>query len=228
MKHFYILATLFILSFSPVNAQYYWQVVSVSSITGGGTYNQNDTPNSIVLNINQCAGGIRKPHNLTNYNLKWYVNSIDSNSGGDLVSSSYASTEAIYNPTVVFTPPTDVVGTFYYYAEFSDPTMTTCGFTTPFVTLTQKVIINSTLGVGDVNLDKNKLQIFPNPASDFIFIKNFNPNTKTIKLFDLGGKLIRTYDPSQVKENKIFLTDLVSGNYIFKIDNLSQKIIVKK
>ena len=54
MKQLYILTTFFILTFSQVNAQYFWQVESITSISDGGTYNQNDTPNDILLNIGQC------------------------------------------------------------------------------------------------------------------------------------------------------------------------------
>lgn len=145
MKKRNILATFLILTFLGVNAQtgpYYWQVTSINSISGGATYNVNDMPSAIVLNINQCAGGNVQPHNSTSYTLSWYVNSTNSNIGGTLVSSSTMQTTNNFNPTLNFTPPTNMLGTFYYYAEFSNPSMTTCGFTTPLTSPAEQVIIN--------------------------------------------------------------------------------------
>ena len=154
MKQTYILTSLVFLIFSIVNAQtgpYHWQVQSINSISGGNTYNQNEAPNDIILNINQCSGGIVQPHNLTNYILTWYVNSTNSNSGGTVYSTSSNTTTVNFNPTLNFTPPTNVIGTFYYYAEFSNPSMTTCGFTSTLTSPTVEVIVNSTLSLDDIN-----------------------------------------------------------------------------
>jgi hypothetical protein len=83
------------------------------------------------------------------------------------------------------------------------------------------------LGLGDLNTVNSEVLIYPNPTSDFVSINNLNPVTKSIQLFDLSGKLVKNYNTSDIKNNTLSLSGLVSGNYIIKIDNFSKKIIIK-
>ena len=83
------------------------------------------------------------------------------------------------------------------------------------------------LGIEEVNASNNDVSIYPNPTSDFVTINNLNPDTKSIQLFDLSGKLVKNYNTSDIKNNTLSLSGLVSGNYIIKIDNFSKKIILK-
>ncbi|WP_156140796.1 hypothetical protein [Sporocytophaga myxococcoides] len=66
MKKIYILIAI-LCSFSQLSAQYYWQITEITSISNAGTYDFGTKPENIVLNINQCSGGITKPHNSTAY-----------------------------------------------------------------------------------------------------------------------------------------------------------------
>jgi hypothetical protein len=83
------------------------------------------------------------------------------------------------------------------------------------------------LGLEDLKAVNTEVLIYPNPTSDFVTINNINPDTKLIQLFDLSGKLVKKYNTSDIKNNTLSLSGLVSGNYIIKIDNFSKKIIVK-
>lgn len=226
MKKIVFLAAFYLAPFQKLNAQYYWQVQSVNSITNGGTYSQNSLPNEINLNIHQCAGGIRQPHNLTNYTLTWYVNSINSNTGGTIVSFQGMQTTSNFDPTLKFTPPTNVVGTFYYYAVFTNPSMTTCGFSNSLVSPTVEVIINSpTLAVSDINNKKSNLTINPNPAKNFININNLQNGEKYFIYNTLGEKVSEgTASPNK----KINVNYLNEGLYFLKLENLTTLKFIKE
>lgn len=121
------------------NAQYYWQASSINSLTGGDSYLVGDVANNLVLNVNQCPGGIKKPHYSTNYKLTWYKNAVNSNVGGEEVSSVVVTSPHSYSASFTYTPSTSVKSIFYYYAVLSNPTVTNCGFTDTLVSETQKV-----------------------------------------------------------------------------------------
>lgn len=123
-------------------AQYYWQITTLDTLKGDGQYCQNATANPLTLRVLQCAGGGSKPHNSTNYTLKWFVNTTNSNIGGSLVSSTSENTAWAFADVKSFTPQTNTEGTFYYYCEFSNPSMTTCGFTTVLTSMTAKVVVS--------------------------------------------------------------------------------------
>lgn len=115
--------------FGKINAAYFWQVSSILSFTGGATYAVGAPANPLVLNIQQCAGGIGQPHNSTIYNQTLYVNTLNSTVGGTVVSSNAISTPWIFAPSYSYTPSTATAGTLYYYYMLTSPSMTTCGFT---------------------------------------------------------------------------------------------------
>ncbi|MDL2308821.1 T9SS type A sorting domain-containing protein [Bacteroidales bacterium OttesenSCG-928-B11] len=74
------------------------------------------------------------------------------------------------------------------------------------------------------------LSIFPNPASEYIIIKNENPFTVHAEIYDLNGKLIITSNTIE-SEAQISLHDLAPGNYFVRIlgenNTLGTKKIVK-
>lgn len=78
---------------------------------------------------------------------------------------------------------------------------------------------NSTL-TGDVHssslattdVAKNKIQIFPNPVSDFIRISGID-NGQTIQIYNIDGRLLRT----AAFDQKIDVSSLSSGAYVLKI-----------
>jgi hypothetical protein len=62
---------------------------------------QNSTPENLEV---QVTGGIGA------FNYQWFSNTIDSNTGGTLIPGA---------TNAIFTPPTDTIGTFYYYSEIT-------------------------------------------------------------------------------------------------------------
>lgn len=83
------------------------------------------------------------------------------------------------------------------------------------------------LGLDDAIYERNALLVYPNPATEIIYVENINVDAKQINLFDLNGKCIKSYKYSDVVEGKLILANLQAGNYILKVDKTSRKIIVK-
>jgi hypothetical protein len=84
-----------------------------------------------------------------------------------------------------------------------------------------------TLGLNDFPNKQNELVVYPNPFSEFVYIKNIDLNSKKIELFDLNGRLVKSYNASEVIEDKLIVSNLPAGNYILKIGTISKKIIIK-
>ncbi|WP_264531171.1 T9SS type A sorting domain-containing protein [Flavobacterium sp. N502540] len=88
-------------------------------------------------------------------------------------------------------------------------------------------IATQILGVENATKSITKdIIVYPNPASDYLSIDSKNEVVESIQLFDLTGHLLKSYKPSEVKEDKIALPALTSGNYILKINNTSKKITI--
>lgn len=95
---------------------------------------------------------------------------------------------------------------------------------------TKKIIkiTDPVLGLEDIKSSiNNDFTIYPNPATNHLYIENNEADLETIQLFDITGRLVTDFKPSEVKNNKIILPNLTSGNYILKVNNVSKKIIVK-
>ena len=68
----------------------------------------------------------------------------------------------------------------------------------------------------------NKIQIYPNPSSDFIFIENIDPQLVTI--YSLDGKMIKTVENANVVD----VRDMENGTYIINIDGKAVRVIVNR
>lgn len=85
----------------------------------------------------------------------------------------------------------------------------------------------ATLKTNDTSLKDDQLEIYPNPTADWINFSKNNAEEAAVIILDASGRLIKK---EVVKNGKIFLKDLVKGNYMLlysdkKIGNKSFKII---
>ena len=225
MKKNYILSALLLFTFSELNAQYFWQVDNITSITGAGTYDQNETPTQVMLRLSQCPGGISQPHNLTNYDLEWFVNSTNSNTGGTPVNSMNMSTTVDFTPTITFLPPTDVVGTFYYYAEIMNPSMSTCGFIGTLRSGTVEIVINTVLGINDFSDEKTSISLYPNPSLNYVQISGLT-KIENYKIYNIVGAKIK--EGSISPNESMNIQNLKAGMYFFKMENRNPIKFIKK
>ncbi len=72
--------------------------------------------------------------------------------------------------------------------------------------------------------ETSKIKIYPNPTSEFFYVKNAKEND-IISFYDTSGKLIRTEKLDS--EKKVSVNDLQKGNYVIVIDGNSSKVIIK-
>ena len=71
-------------------------------------------------------------------------------------------------------------------------------------------------------IDQKNILVYPNPASENIFIKSKNDTDYQIFTFD--GKVVLS---GQSQQNKIDVSTLPSGIYFFKTGNLIQKFEIE-
>jgi len=92
------------------------------------------------------------------------------------------------------------------------------------------IVEGSTLGVSDVQVDKDSFTVYPNPSHDLVNFrteKGFLPIQ--VKLYDMNGKIVLQKD---VVKNSISIKQLSSGTYLLVANDktgnsYSQKIIKK-
>ncbi len=64
------------------------------------------------------------------------------------------------------------------------------------------------------NPENRIIAIYPNPTKDFLYIKNQNYKIESLNLYDIGGRLIKTFSG---KDEKLDLSNLPSSTYILNI-----------
>ena len=72
------------------------------------------------------------------------------------------------------------------------------------------------------------LNVYPNPANEFVIIELMDFDPQTIEIYDLLGQRINIaykYNSNNIVE--LNTSQLISGNYIVKIKNESGEIIVR-
>lgn len=71
--------------------------------------------------------------------------------------------------------------------------------------------------------ENKKLNIYPNPASDFIFLKNIKPNS-SVKIIDTLGKVVMN---KKITEDFIEIKSLPKGTYYLEIEGLKTLKFIK-
>ena len=77
------------------------------------------------------------------------------------------------------------------------------------------------------NLEKNSIQIFPNPTTDILNVKMENPATSHITIFDIYGKKVLEKMETRQSEVQLSTSQFPQGVYFIKIE-MEGKGFVKK
>jgi len=83
----------------------------------------------------------------------------------------------------------------------------------------------ATLSNEDITLEKNSLQLYPNPTSSSFSLSKI---VLEVRVFDITGKQIKQFTKNTISNNTYFVTDLKTGVYFVRIKETSNKIITKK
>jgi len=119
-------------------------------------------------------------------------------------------------------------GTWYNLLE--DNTTITVTNTTASISLGPgefKVYGNNpaTLSIEDVSLEKNSLQLYPNPTSGSF---SLSKEALEVSLYDIAGKRVKQFTKNTIKSNLYLVPDLKTGIYFVRIKNYSNNITTKK
>lgn len=89
-----------------------------------------------------------------------------------------------------------------------------------------KAFYNGTLGVSEVH-NSALVSIFPNPANDILSIEG-KTILKSVRLYDVTGKLVAEYSLNGEFKKSINISDLASGIFIVKVEALSGAYDISK
>ena len=88
-----------------------------------------------------------------------------------------------------------------------------------------RVLSSGTDNVDDVVLS-SEVEIYPNPANDFVTIKTHNNIGDLITISDISGRTLITEEVT-AGDIQINIADLTKGLYIIKVGNKSEKLIIR-
>jgi len=83
----------------------------------------------------------------------------------------------------------------------------------------------ATLSNEDVTLEKNSLQLYPNPTSSSF---SLSKEVLEVRVFDITGKQVKQFTKNTIIKNSYFVTGLNKGVYFVSIKETSNKISTKK
>ena len=88
-----------------------------------------------------------------------------------------------------------------------------------------RVLSSGTDNVDDVFLS-SEIEIYPNPANDFVTIKTHNNIGDLITISDISGRTLITEEVT-ADDIQINIADLTKGLYIIKVGDKSEKLIIR-
>lgn len=89
------------------------------------------------------------------------------------------------------------------------------------------IIVELPLSVKNQNADDKLVSIFPNPTKDFLSVKNDGIVFTRISIANIEGKIIKEILPDN-NTDKIAISDLANGEYIFSAYTKENDVYVRK
>jgi len=90
------------------------------------------------------------------------------------------------------------------------------------------IMVKSANNVGiNTVVNNQEFTIQPNPAHNYILIKNAQLNTENIQIFDIAGKLVKQVKQQNEEQTFINIDDLEKGIYFVKIGTKSNRLIIE-
>ncbi len=91
--------------------------------------------------------------------------------------------------------------------------------------VTLSIQILNLLGIANIS-EKNGIQAFPNPANEFIQLKNNTSANQTIRFLDARGLLIRSIQIAAGESNQLQIRELSAGLYLVQTPNQHFPVVV--
>lgn len=208
--------------------------------TNSGNYENND---SIILtysfwnknNFNNKSGAVI---NLTkSFNNKNLLGTATfTNNGKVKILDSWFNSDTIKGTSGSFVISDSTVNTGFLKGTFDFCDLTQTVSTAPFIDINTGTVSTLITWCAATSLTSkeqiNRIEIYPNPVSNYINIENLK-NCSTINIIDINGKLIKKVDASTSENNIKVNLNLIDGIYFIKFLNSSgqqinsKKLIVK-
>lgn len=94
--------------------------------------------------------------------------------------------------------------------------------------ISQNFVLSVTENNAADTLSNDNFKIYPNPASDYIFLNlPYSKNNYTFRIYDINGKILNSETIVPVGIKKINISYLSKGNYIIKL-TVNNRTIIKK
>lgn len=82
---------------------------------------------------------------------------------------------------------------------------------------------DGTVSLADI-LAKNKIALYPNPASDKLFINITGTQNASVSIFDITGKKVAQHQLGE-KVNNINITSLAGGMYVYQVTDENNSVL---
>lgn len=147
---------------------YYYYPTGGGTITssGGNVFNVG-TGTQLTVNVPMCITGNTNPKNATNFNLSWYVNTVNSNTGGTFVSGGTQSTGTNFNALYSLAISNSTPGVYYYYAVSNGGNASVCSGTNSMTSSVFQVTVNGPATHLNFDGTNDNVMIPDNSSLDF-------------------------------------------------------------
>lgn len=92
------------------------------------------------------------------------------------------------------------------------------------VTNCQELTIEDVASISDEDLE-SFIQVYPNPAQEFIYFEMNLPSASSIELYDVAGKLLLVQEIKDAASNTIQINSFVNGLYLYRVKDAGQKTL---
>lgn len=86
----------------------------------------------------------------------------------------------------------------------------------------RKIVFGTTTGTDKLQPLENSLQVYPNPASDLVYLKNIPDTAVDVTIYTLSGIQVAAYRLSSIRDN-IYVGNLSEGMYLLKANGQISK-----
>jgi hypothetical protein len=193
--------------------------------------NQVHTANLVSTFVTGCDPIVDSlPTNIVDTCLGQYIDYYVTNIQIDTINHTLTVTWAFQNDTIL----NQFIQTYNYQYNGNNVIGITIQCDTKTATTYYKTInIDSQTGINDPIEPNSKIIIYPNPASEVLYVKNIKSSNEAIifKIYNFMGALVKTETLVQ-NQQQINIGDLTNGIYIVEIKSKEwtekQKLIIQK
>lgn len=109
---------------------------------------------------------------------------------------------------------------------YNDGDILGCSYTDFMPALRPRYPLAASMSVSVANIERNSLQVYPNPATDMLTVNTGKADAQAIRLYNIAGVLVFEKQNTSGIE-RIDVSTLPSGMYILQAGNMQKKVTVQ-